>query len=69
MSTTNGCHRLQVGIDFSQKQADFCLFFPDDRFIEQHQAFDNSQPGYGLAKWLLLDALNRFECDGIDVSG
>lgn len=62
-------HRLQVGIDFSQKRADLCLLFPDGRFIEPHRAFDNSRPGYGLAKRLLLDALDQFAFDGIDVSG
>jgi hypothetical protein len=62
-------HRLQVGIDFSQKRADFCLLFPDGRFIEPHLVFDNSLPGYGLAKRLLLDALDQFDFDGVDVSG
>lgn len=62
-------HRLQVGIDFSQKRADFCLLFPDGRFIEPHLAFGNSLPGYGLAKRLLLDALDQFDFDGVDVSG
>jgi len=62
-------HRLQIGIDFSQKRADFCLLFPDGWFVEPHVAVDNSLPGYGLAKRLLLDALDRFEFDGVDVSG
>ena len=61
-------HRLQVGIDFSQKRADFCLLSPDGHFIEPHQAFDNSMPGYGLVKRLLLDALDQFDFDGVDVS-
>lgn len=61
--------RLQVGIDFSQKRADFCLLFPDGRFIEPHQGFDNSLPGYSLAKSLLLQALHQHQCDGLDVSG
>jgi hypothetical protein len=29
-------HRLQVGIDFSQNKADFCLMFPDGRLLEPH---------------------------------
>jgi hypothetical protein len=62
-------NRLQVGIDFSQKRADVCLLFPDGRPLESHMAFDNSHPGYSLAKQLLLDALESYSFDGIDVSG
>jgi len=62
-------HRLQVGIDFSQKRADFCLLFPDGRSLESHTAVDNSFLGYSLAKQLLLDALDSYSFDGIDVSG
>ena len=43
-------NRLQVGIDFSQKRADFCLLFPDGRPLESHTAVDNSYLGYSLAK-------------------
>jgi hypothetical protein len=62
-------HRLQVGIDFSQKKADCCLLFPDGRPLESHIAFDNSYLGYSLAKQLLLDALHSHSFDGVDVSG
>jgi hypothetical protein len=62
-------NRLQVGIDFSQKRADFCLLFPDGRPLESHIAVDNSSPGYSLAKRLLLDALDSYPFDGVDVSG
>ena len=62
-------NRLQVGIDFSQKGADFCLLFPDGRPLEMHQAFDNSRSGYSLAKQLLLDAFDSYLFDGVDVSG
>jgi hypothetical protein len=62
-------NRLQVGIDFSHKRADFCLMFPDGRPLEPHRAFDNSCSGYSLAKQLLLDALESHEFDGLDVSG
>jgi len=62
-------NRLQVGIDFSQKGADFCLLFPDGRPLEMHQAFDNSRSGYSLAKQLLRDALDSYLFDGVDVSG
>jgi transposase len=61
--------RLHVGIDFSQKGADLCLLFPDGRPLELHQAFDNSRSGYSLAKQLLLDALDSYAFDGVDVSG
>jgi hypothetical protein len=62
-------NRLQVGIDFSQKGADCCLLFPDGRPLEMHQAFGNSRSGYSLAKQLLLDALDSYPFDGVDVSG
>jgi transposase len=64
--TTN---RLQAGIDFSEKKADFCLLFPDGRPLEQHRSFDNSLPGYSLAKALLIDAMQTYQFDGLDVSG
>lgn len=62
-------NRLQAGIDFSQKQADFCLLFPTGQPLEPHQAFGNSPAGYALAKQLLLDALDSYQFEGIDVSG
>ena len=61
--------RLQVGIDFCQKRADFCLLFPDGQPLESHIAVDNSYLGYSRAKQLLLDALHDYTFDGIDVSG
>ena len=62
-------HRLQVGIDFGQKKADFSLLFPDGQPLEPHVSFTNSCSGYSLAKQLLLDALDSYSFDGIDVSG
>lgn len=62
-------NRLQVGIDFSQKRADVCLMFPNGQPLERHQAFGNSCSGYSLAKQLLLDALDSYAFDGVDVSG
>jgi len=62
-------YRLQVGIDFGQKRADLCLLFPDGRPIELHRSFANSCSGYSLAKQLLLDALDSYSFDGVDVSG
>jgi hypothetical protein len=62
-------NRLQVGIDFSQKRADFCLLFPDGQPLEPHVSFSNSCSGCSLAKQLLLDALDTYVCDGIDLSG
>lgn len=61
--------RLQVGIDFSQKRADFCLLFPDGRPLEAHQAFANSTSGYAQAKQLLLETLEAYAFSGVDVSG
>ena len=62
-------NRLQVGIDFSQKKADFCLLFPDGQPLEPHVSFANSRPGCSLAKQLLLDTLDTYSFDGVDVSG
>jgi transposase len=62
-------HRLQVGIDFGQKKADVCLLFPDGQPLEPHVSFSNSCSGYSLAKQLLLDALDCYSFEGIDVSG
>jgi transposase len=62
-------NRLQVGIDFCQKRADLCLLFPDGRPLESHLAVDNSYVGYSRAKQLLLDALDDYPFDGIDISG
>jgi transposase len=62
-------NRLQAGIDFSEKRADFCLLFPDGRPLEQHQSFANSLPGYSMAKTLLVDAMQTHNFDGLDVSG
>jgi hypothetical protein len=62
-------NRLQVGIDFSQKRADLCLLFPDGRPLESHTAVDNSFLGYSLAKQLLLDALDSYSFNGVDISG
>lgn len=61
--------RLHVGIDFSQKRADICLLFPTGQPLERHQAFGNSPTGYSLAKHLLLDAMDSYQFDGIDISG
>ena len=62
-------HRLQVGIDFGQKRADFSLLFPDGQSLEQHRSFANSSSGYSLAKQLLVDALDSYSFDGVNVSG
>ncbi len=62
-------NRLQVGIDFSLKRADFCLLFPDGQPLEIHRAFANAPEGYQSAKQLLLEALEAYPFDGLDVSG
>jgi hypothetical protein len=62
-------NRLQVGIDFSEKKADFCLLFPDGQPLEPHVSFANSCSGYSSAKQLLLDALDTHAFDGVDISG
>lgn len=62
-------HRLQVGVDFSSKRADFCLLFPDGRPLKPHISFANSYSGYFVAKRLLLDALDSYSFEGVDLSG
>jgi len=62
-------NRLQVGIDFSQKKADLCLLFPDGHPLESHVSFANSSSGFSAAKKLLLQTLDTFAFDGVDVSG
>ena len=62
-------NRLQVGIDFSQKKADLCLLFPDGQPLEPHVSFANSCSGYSSAKQLLIDTLDTYAFDGVDVSG
>jgi transposase len=62
-------NRLQVGIDFSQQRAVFCLLFPDGQPLLSQRAFANSQPGYQQARQLLLDTLQTQTFEGLDVSG
>jgi hypothetical protein len=45
------------------------LLFPDGRPLEPHITLANSRPGCSLAKRLLLDAINTYSFDGIDLSG
>ena len=60
---------LQVGIDFSQKKADFCLLDPDGEPIEMHRSFSNSFSGFEKAHRFMLDAKQEHGLDGIDISG
>lgn len=62
-------NRLQVGIDFSRNRADVCLLFPDGEPLLSHQAFANSRLGYEKARQVLLDSLQAYAFDGLDVSG
>jgi transposase len=62
-------NRLQVGIDFSHQRADFCLLFPDGQPLVSHQAFANSRLGYQKARQILLDSLQGYAFEGLDVSG
>ncbi|MBU0495491.1 MAG: IS110 family transposase [Chloroflexi bacterium] len=61
--------RLQVGVDFSLKRADLCLLLPDGQALEPHVAVDNSPGGYAQAKRLMLEALDTYAFDGVDLSG
>jgi hypothetical protein len=58
-------NRLQVGIDFSHKRADFCLLFPDGQPLLSHQAFANSRLGYQKARQVLLDSLQVHPFEGL----
>lgn len=62
-------NRLQTGIDFSHKRADLCLLGPNGELLEDHLACANSQPGYQQAKALLLEAMDCYDFDGLDISG
>jgi len=62
-------NRLQVGIDFSQKKVDFYLLSPDGQPLESHASFANSCSGYSAAKQILLDTLDAYDFDGVDISG
>ena len=62
-------YRLQVGIDFSQKGADFCLLLPEGQPLELHRAFANSLSGYTKARQFLLEALKTQPFDGLNVTG
>lgn len=62
-------NRLQVGIDFSHKRADFALVSPEGEPIVMHRAFANSSSGYSAAKELLMETLQANQFDGLDVSG
>ena len=61
-------NHLQTGIDFSQQRADFHLQTPDGLPIESHVSFLNSCSGFAAAKQLLLDTLDSYDLDGIDIS-
>jgi hypothetical protein len=62
-------NRLQVGIDFSHKSANLCLLASDGQAIAMHQPFGNTQPGYLQAKQFMLDTIQAYSFDGLDVSG
>ncbi len=60
---------LQVGIDFSQKGADFCLLFPGGQALDMHQHFANSQSGYEQARAYLPAAMQAHDFERLNVSG
>jgi hypothetical protein len=62
-------NRLQVGIDFSHKGADLCLLAPSGELLDAHLACANSLPGFEQTKTVLLEAINRHQFEGVDVSG
>ena len=62
-------NRLQVGIDFSHKGADLCLLAPNGELLDAHLACANSLPGFEQTKTVLLEAINRHQFEGVDVSG
>jgi transposase len=62
-------NRLQAGIDFSHKRADLCLLGPNGELLEDHVACANSRPGFEQTKALLLEAMDCYDFDGLDISG
>ncbi len=62
-------NHLNVGIDFSHKRADICLLGPNGELLEDHVACANSIPGFEGAKALLLEAMDCYDFDGLDISG
>lgn len=59
---------LHVGIDFSQKRADFCVLRADGEVVEAHRGFANSLSGYQQAKAYLLEALQTQGGDGLRIA-
>ncbi len=60
---------LNVGIDFSQRRADFGLYGPEGEFIDGHIAVDNSRAGYAQFKARLLAAMEAHELEEIKITG
>jgi transposase len=60
---------LNVGIDFSRKRADVGLFGPKGEYIKKHIAFKNSRSGYEYFKEHVLEAMEAYGLDEINVSG
>jgi len=60
---------LNVGIDFSKKRADVGLFGPKGEYIKKHIAFKNSRTGYEYFKEHVLEAMEAYGLDEINVSG
>ena len=57
-----------VSTSVRREQTSVCSF-PDGRPLESHIGLRQLLPGYSLAKQLLLDALDTYSFDGVDVSG
>jgi transposase len=60
---------LNVGIDFSQKRADFGLFGPQGELIHPHIAVRNSRSGYEQFRAQLTEVMKAYELDKVNISG
>lgn len=60
---------LNVGIDFSQKRADFGLFGSLGEFIHPHIAVKNSRSGYEQFRTQLMEVVKAYELDEVNITG
>ena len=60
---------LHIGIDFGRKRADVGLFGPQGQKIVDHRAFSNSRTGYEQFKELVLETMQAYGFEQINISG
>ena len=60
---------LHVGIDFSKKRADVGIFGTNGEHIIDHRAFSNSRTGYEQFRNLLLETIEVYGGEEVNISG